>query len=561
MKQALSIGLLSAGLIMAQPVINNVQNSANNIPQGLPNAAVAQGSLLVIKGSGIGPANYVVANKFPLSTTGVNNGATTASVSVKITVNGTATDGIVYYAGAAQVAAVIPSSTPVGAGSLTVTYNGQTSAAIPITVVANNLGIFSVNSSGTGDAIATFGNALVSPTNAPRSGDIVAFWGTGLGPVTSDETNAAQQFDMTNVPVKAYVSGQPANVVFRGRNACCTAVDTVYIQIPPGLSGCANPVTFQIGNLVSNTTTIPIGGANNACTPTSSILATPDFAGALASGSISVGGISLVRSIQTNQNYTIGGIIFPGNTTSADSASAAFQKLTPGPGGLGVGALDLTTYGGCTMSFYSSQYLQPAPYSYSALDAGPSISLGGPNATKVVPKTSSAGVISYGAPLDNTGTYLGAGNYTVAAAGGVDIGAFNAGLTLPQPLTWTDMPAAGTQLAIDRTKNFTVHWSSGDPNGYVQISGTSFASLPGANTAVASFTCTARTSDGSFTLPSFVLLALPSTSSVTVDGVSLPLFGTLAVTGVSAQSTFKAAGLTYGYLGASVVNSAQVTYQ
>jgi uncharacterized protein (TIGR03437 family) len=561
MKQALSIALLSAGLVLAQPTIDNVQNSANNVPQGLANAAIAQGSLFVIKGSGLGPANYVVANKFPLSATSVNNGVTSASVSVKITVNGKATDGIVYYAGPAQVAAVIPSATSVGVGTLTVTYNGQASAAIPITVVANNLGIFSVDSSGTGDAIATFGNALVSPANAPRPGDIVAFWGTGLGPVAFDETNAAQQFDMTDVPVKAYVSGQPANVVFRGRNACCTAVDTVYIQIPPGLSGCANPVTFQIGNLVSNTTTIPIGSANNVCTPTSSTLATPDFAGALASGSITVGGISLVRSVQTTQNYTVGGIILPGNTTRADSASAAFQSLTPGPGGLGAGALDLTAYGGCAMTFYSSQYPQPPQYSYKALDAGPSITVAGPNAVKAMPKISSAGIISYGAPFDNAGTYLATGSYSASASGGPDIGAFTASLTLPQPITWTDMPAAGTLLAIDRTKPFTVHWSGGDPDGYVQISGASFAPLSGTNTAVASFTCTAHTSDASFAIPSFVLLALPPTSSVAIDGISMPLFGTLAVTGVSAQSAFKAAGLTYGNFGASVVNSAQITYQ
>jgi uncharacterized protein (TIGR03437 family) len=100
-----------------------------------------------------------------------------------------------YYAGATQVAAILPSTVPAGSGTVTVTANGQTSAPAPITVVQNALGIFTANSSGAGDAIATNGPVFITPSSAahpPSSaahpGDTIVIWTTGLGPVNFDET-------------------------------------------------------------------------------------------------------------------------------------------------------------------------------------------------------------------------------------------------------------------------------------------------------------------------------------------------------------------------------------
>ena len=47
-------------------MITAVENAATNIPPGLPNAAIAQGALFVVKGKNLGPANVVVASTFPL---------------------------------------------------------------------------------------------------------------------------------------------------------------------------------------------------------------------------------------------------------------------------------------------------------------------------------------------------------------------------------------------------------------------------------------------------------------------------------------------------------------
>jgi len=71
----------------------------------------------------------------------------------------------------------------------------STSGTAPIVVVANNVGVFTLNSTGSGDAVATLPatNTFVSPSNAPNPGEIVTFWATGLGAVSGDESQPAQR--------------------------------------------------------------------------------------------------------------------------------------------------------------------------------------------------------------------------------------------------------------------------------------------------------------------------------------------------------------------------------
>src|ERR1043166_3913667 len=198
------------------PIITAIENAATNIPPGLPNAAIAQGALFVVKGRNLGPANAVVASAFPLRTS-------IGGTSIQVTVGGTTVDAIMYYSLAGQIAAILPSRTPAGTGTLVVTYNGLASVTAPIVVVASNIGVFTLNTTGAGDAVATLPatNTVVSPSNAPNPGEIVTLWATGLGPATGDESQPAQQADLTSIPLRVFIGGQPANVLFRGRNACC----------------------------------------------------------------------------------------------------------------------------------------------------------------------------------------------------------------------------------------------------------------------------------------------------------------------------------------------------
>ena len=71
-----------------------------------PDSPVAQGSLFVLLGTNMGPARLQGAPSFPLQTT-------LAGTSISITVDGSATQGIMLYSMSAQVAAVLPSTTQV----------------------------------------------------------------------------------------------------------------------------------------------------------------------------------------------------------------------------------------------------------------------------------------------------------------------------------------------------------------------------------------------------------------------------------------------------------------
>jgi len=552
--KALRLILVVAGLTGAalaqQPTITGVTNGASYIPNGLPNSGVARGALFVIKGDNLGPDNYVVASEFPLQ-------STIAGTSVRITAGGVTVPAIMYYAGKKQVAAILPSTLAAGPGTLTVTYNGQTSAPAQINIVQNALGLFTTASSGSGDAIATLGSGFLSPSNSANPGETIVLWGTGLGPVTFDETRAAVQSDMTNVPVEAFVGGLPANVVFRGRNGCCAAVDTIYIVVPQGVSGCAVSVILKIGNVVSNTATIPVATSGRTCALSSSGLSPSDLAIWTNGGTVAIGSVTLQRSLSSTLPLSVGGITIPGMTSRADAGAAAFFKITVPPGGYGVGSqVDIAAYGSCIVTTYAGNTVPPA-FAFQSLDAGASIAINGPAGQRTLNKTTFENITSYSATFDMTGSYLNAGQYSITGPGGADVGSFNASLTMAPPLVWTNQAAT---TSVNRASGVTVNWTGGDPAGYVQIAGNSFTGSA-TNLTVATFICNARTSDGTFTVPPVVLLSLPPSGSQSQGGISIPIPGGLSVSGYSAFSRFSASGINYGNVLGVVTNQNQVQYQ
>src|ERR1035438_7551239 len=88
-----------------------------------------------------------------------------------------------WPASANQINAVLPSTTPIGTGTVSVTFNGQTGpTTFPITVVATSFGVFADNASGTGPGtIMDASYQLLSPFHTVKPGvDYGILWGTGL---------------------------------------------------------------------------------------------------------------------------------------------------------------------------------------------------------------------------------------------------------------------------------------------------------------------------------------------------------------------------------------------
>ncbi|MBV8843805.1 MAG: hypothetical protein JO307_13430 [Bryobacterales bacterium] len=501
MKSA-AIFFSSAAVCWSQPIISAVEDAASNIPLktfGSPpsfaNASIAQGSMFVVKGNGLGPASIVVANSYPLQTT-------LAGTSIQIVVSGTATNAIMYYTQAQQVAAILPSSTPVGAGHISVYYNGQYNS-FDIYVVQNNVAMYTVDESGGGDAVITLAdNSLVMPNNAPNPGDTVVFLANGLGPVSDDESLPATGGDMTSVPLEVFIGGQPAKVLYRGRNTCCVSLDQINVQIPQNVStGCVVSVTMRIGTLVSNTTTMPIRSSGRVCTPTNPAISQADVQHLMSQKSLNIGIISLERSIPRS---------------GVDVLTPSFKKVSGLPSLVLDELVDVPAPGSCTVTynFVGNNWYLKLPN--ANLDAG-SIALSGPTGVIAIP--------------NNGGRFLDPGPYTATAAGGADIGAFQMVERVPPAFTWNYLNNS-TIETFDRTQGITVTWSGANSSSYVTISG--YGNDASSTTF---FSCTARVSDGSFTVPPLVLQSLPA------DGT---IMGAVEIEAVSIQAPFAAKGLDFG---------------
>ena len=106
--------------------------------------------------------------------------------------------------------------------------------------MTNNLGIFSIDSSGGGPGIVTYADySLVSPDKAANCGgpntvcgaanpgDTLILWATGLGPASSDDAAGLGE-NMPNIPLKLWLGGiagpgelpGPVGLLRRGGSDC-----------------------------------------------------------------------------------------------------------------------------------------------------------------------------------------------------------------------------------------------------------------------------------------------------------------------------------------------------
>jgi len=494
---------LGAGVAAAQaPVINAVVNAASGIPAGLPNSGIAQGAIFLVVGSNLGPGALSIAQ-------GAFQNPSLSGTSVSVTVNGTTVAALMYYTSASQVSALLPSNTPAGTGTITVTYNGQSSGKAPITVVPNSLGIFTVTSDGQGAGIVTYADySLVSVTKAANCGgpnttcgaanpgDTLILWATGMGPVSgSDASGAGLGVPMPSVPLKLWLGGVQAAVIYQGRSGCCIGEDQIVFVVPANVpTGCAVPLAVQINDQVSNYTLMPVASSGRTCTPTNPAL-TSNVVQSLttSSGPLAFGQMDVRRQANSTPQ---------GQNGNIDSGKAQFFSFTV-PSTVQpfvVSYLDVSPPGTCLVYNSLSGKLNVPINLVKALDAGAGIKVTGPNGSQTIPTSGNRVTLA-------PGTFLSPGSYTASGTGGADIGSFTTGFTIPTPPTLTS-PASGTNIPVTRANGMNVTWSGGAANAAVEIDGGN--ATDGTNTTGASFSCVVLANSGTFTVPPSVLLALPA---------------------------------------------------
>jgi uncharacterized protein (TIGR03437 family) len=456
------------------------------------------------------------------------------------------------YTTPGQVAAILPSNTPTGSGTLTLTYNNQSSAEVPIEIAPSSFGAFTQNQGGSGPAIIQdYVSATELPVNtivAPAyPGQTVILWGTGLGPIpgTNADAGAPPTTNMqTALNVQVWVGNQPATVTYAGRSGCCAAIDQIDFVVPQGVQGCYLPVAVKAGTagVVSNVPSIAVAPSAGAACSDADGINSSDVTKLQSAGSVKLGSVNL-----THIALSLGAL----GSVFSDVATGIFGTYSQAQLSASLGLTQSPSIGSCTVSqFLGLNPIPVDPTKPSPLDEGSALSITGGSGTKTIPSTSTGfySATLGGVPLSEILTataepaYFNPGSYTLTGSGGA-VGSFSSSFTAPATLSSN----ASTITTIDRSKDLTITWSGAGQNEFVAISGTASVGGPlGPSTTSPGvvFLCIAPASAGTFTVPSFVLETLPPSPT---GGSAIP--NSFLLVGTQTEPiNFSASGLDDGYL-------------
>jgi uncharacterized protein (TIGR03437 family) len=209
------------------PSLMSVNNAASNLNDGY----IAAGEVVVLYGSDLGPGELVSAQSdssgfYPTQLAGASiqfNGIPAAMI----------------YTSAKQAAAVVPFEITGANAQITVTYEGQTSSPILVPLAASAPGLFTLDPTGKGQALALNQNGSINAPSAPAPiGSVISLFATGAG-----QSPVAVTIGGTTVDRLQYVGGAP------GKTAGLLQID---VPIPAAVTpGNAVPVVVRMGGAPS----------------------------------------------------------------------------------------------------------------------------------------------------------------------------------------------------------------------------------------------------------------------------------------------------------------------
>jgi uncharacterized protein (TIGR03437 family) len=499
----------SGGSTTAPPSIASVTDGASYT------ANVAQGSFFTVWGSSLAPSNIGLTN-FPRPTSqgGVKVTFTPAA-------GGAGTDTYLIYIGTGQINALLPSTVPVGTYNVTVT-NGTVSNQVSTQVVATKAALFTQDQSGTGMAVVfnyisqsendvnrlTNGSYNGSLSSPAKPGQTLVAWGTGIGPYAAGDNTANISHDFsTSEPIAAIVGGVSIPVAFAGLNNFA-GEDQINFTLPANVpTGCAVTLQISVNGVLSAPTSISIAPAGaTACVQAG--YTTAQLQSLDQGGTINVGGFSISQTTISEPPY---------GTFVTAGANGSFTQIT----GFQLAAAANFTYsvitsGSCQVIHVTSQGTTAAVTGHlTNLDAG-TVILNGPSGTGLssqpLTETSNTYNYTFGAPGQTTTASLLPGTYSVAGAGGTDVGPFNTSLTIGPPLTLNSpLPSTVTESA-----GLTLNWTGGNASDVVEIIGDAGTFTGTGATQVSTiteFVCSTTAGQKTFTVPASILTQLPTITS------------------------------------------------
>jgi len=218
---------------------------------------ISAGEVIVLFGTGLGP-DTLTSNKLgPDGKFGTSLAGTTVNIG--------GVDAPIIYTSSTLVSVVVPYEVNgLTSADVYVTYQGNKSVVNNVQVAPTAPGLFTLDSSGAGNALAVnFPSGKLNTPSAPANvGDFVILYATGEGQTTPGGVDGQLAPSPAATPIQsvtASVNGIPANVSYAGgAPGIVEGVMQVNLQIPTGVAPGAATVKLLINNVFSPGVTINV---------------------------------------------------------------------------------------------------------------------------------------------------------------------------------------------------------------------------------------------------------------------------------------------------------------
>ena len=225
------------------PSIGAVTSAASNVP-----GAISPGEILVLYGSGIGPKYLARAR--------VNGQGliTTQLPSTSIVLNGYPAP--LLYATATQVGAAVPYEVSGSNVQVAAHFHDQTSAVTTLELVDSAPGLFTFDSSGSGQAAALNQDGSINSSERPAlPGSVIVLFATGEGRTSPPGVTgllASEAPPRPILPVSVAIGGEPAQILYAGgAPGQIAGLMQINARIPNGAVPGDVPVIVQVGGASS----------------------------------------------------------------------------------------------------------------------------------------------------------------------------------------------------------------------------------------------------------------------------------------------------------------------
>ncbi len=434
---------------------------ANYDPLPVPGVGLARGSLFVVQGAGLGPAELVIGQAPYATQLPAEAGS---HVSIRSLASGQVFEALLVHSWTYQVGGILPSAIPAGPAELTVAYGGAESEPVAFEIVEANPAIFAVSQDGFGPGVVQnyegpADQPLNSLTRPAAPGQYLILWGTGLGAIEGDDNVPPIGNVRDDVTVRI---GQQfvAPAAYAGRAPGLPGVDQINVRLPDDerlTAGCYVPIEIVAGAAAAGRVTVAISQTPGQCRH-------PLSFGAAKLAELDAGGTATLLSLNIiDVEIEAPPAVFGASTHSfvfADAAAAnaagvaqrsgaQVAPLAPSPDAVcGPGATWLRT--GVFSSIGDVPPPPPPPPTAFPLDLGGGLELGGPGGREAELVRGDEMSTSY-APHEDLGAgFFAPGEWQVRIPGGAGIGATEIPFRIPSPLE-IDLPdriARGRDLEL-----------------------------------------------------------------------------------------------------------------